>query len=75
MSDFSSSTFGNSNSIRITLTAEESAIFDVLKCAMNEFNQTTVIRIAGGWVRDKQIYFLASPDIISWHNILHVAGI
>ena len=62
MSDFSSSTFGNSNSIRITLTAEESAIFDVLKCAMNEFNQTTVIRIAGGWVRDK-ILGLPSDDI------------
>ena len=34
-----------------------------------------VQHIVGGWVRDKQIYFLASPDIISWHNILHVAGI
>ena len=37
----------------IVLTAEEERIFDLLKRAATKCNTGVVMRVAGGWVRDK----------------------
>lgn len=37
----------------IRLTAIEAQLFDLLKQAVTQANQGTVLRVAGGWVRDK----------------------
>ena len=37
----------------ITLTEEETKIFDTLMDVIKENNLKTTLRVAGGWVRDK----------------------
>lgn len=37
----------------ITLTPNEKQIFDMLKTYRDELQIKTVLRVAGGWVRDK----------------------
>lgn len=38
---------------QISLTAEEVKIFELLKEAQTNLEQKVVMRVAGGWVRDK----------------------
>lgn len=42
----------------IKLTADEHKIFGKLKKYRDELKLNTVLRVAGGWVRDKVIYIL-----------------
>lgn len=43
------------NNLQIHLTPDEQIIFHTLKTYRNELGLKTVLRVAGGWVRDKVI--------------------
>ena len=50
---------------RITLTKEESDLFNLLTDVAERYNSETVLRVAGGWVRDKLLaeqHFTMSDD-------------
>eukprot|EP00882_Tetradesmus_deserticola_P023989 GHRQ01026192.1.p1 GENE.GHRQ01026192.1~~GHRQ01026192.1.p1 ORF type:complete len:205 (-),score=69.62 GHRQ01026192.1:176-790(-) len=61
---------GNAVQDRINLSSEERALFDTLLAAANFAGSNTVLRAAGGWVRDK-LLGLESKDIdIALDNML-----
>jgi hypothetical protein len=49
---------GMDKQIAINLTHDEQKIFKMLKQYRDELGLNTVLRVAGGWVRDKVMYFL-----------------
>ena len=54
--------YNNVDNITISLTDKENSIFNIMKATLNDLNRTTIVRVAGGWVRDK-ILGLSSDDI------------
>lgn len=54
--------YENVDDITISLTEKERSIFDIIKATLKDLNRTTIVRVAGGWVRDK-ILGLSSDDI------------
>lgn len=55
---------------KITLTAEERALFDTLLAAAEFAGSKTVLRAAGGWVRDKLLGKDSADIDIALDNML-----
>lgn len=55
---------------KITLTAEERALFDTLLAAAKSSGTNTVLRAAGGWVRDKLLGKESKDIDIALDNML-----
>jgi hypothetical protein len=49
----------------LKLTPEESALFEVLTDVVSHFKLNAVLRVAGGWVRDKLMVIFQTPRFSS----------
>ena len=61
---------GMDKQIAINLTNDEQKIFKMLKQYRDELGLNTVLRVAGGWVRDKVMYFFIGRFLASNLKIL-----